>query len=255
MRTNRIRCPVHGGSGANVAVWRDEHGRLHAKCWSYGCDPRAILAALGETAGNIAIGTYDPERSGTAARKLWDVSRGAKGTLVERYLHSRGITIEPPASLHYHPALKHPSGRHLPAMVACVEDRDGRFLGIHRTWLTPAATKSGLDPAKAALGPIGGGAVRLAPILSEKIILAEGVETGLSILQATSIPTWAALGTSNLAQVNLPDCVREVIIAADGDDAGEIAAHKAAIRFIGERRQVRIARPAHGASDFNDMRL
>src|ERR1700722_14629047 len=137
MRTKRIRCPVHGGGDHNCAVWRDERSRLRAKCWSYNCDPRAILAAPGETAGDVPIGSYDPERSATPARKLWDVSRGAKDTLVERYLRSRRIAIEPPPSLRYHPALKHMTGTHLPAMVACVESRDGRFLGIHRTWLRP----------------------------------------------------------------------------------------------------------------------
>jgi putative DNA primase/helicase len=252
MKTSRIRCPVHGGGNANVALWRDERNRLHAKCWSYGCDPRAILAALGETAGDIAGASYDPERSATGARKIWEVSRDARRTLVQRYLRSRGISIEPPASLHFHPALKHPNGPHLPAMVACVEDRDGRFLGIHRTWLTPAGSKTRLDPAKAALGPIGGGAVRLAPILSEKIMLAEGIETALSVMQATGIPTWAALGTSNLAQIGLADCVREVVIAADGDAAGEAAAQLAAQRFLREGRRVLVARPDRDGNDFND---
>ncbi len=252
MRTSRIPCPVHGGGDSNCAVWRDKRGRLHARCWSYGCDPRAILAALGEAAGDVPVGSFDPERSATGARKLWDASGDAKHTLVERYLRSRGITIEPPVSLHFHPALKHPSGPHLPAMVACVEDRDGRFLGIHRTWLTPAATKTKLDPAKAALGPIGGGAVRLAPVLSEKIILAEGVETALSVMQATRIPTWATLGTSNLAQVKLPDCVRAVFIAADADQAGERAAQEAAQRFLRDGRRVLVARPDREGSDFND---
>jgi putative DNA primase/helicase len=252
MRTSRIRCPVHGGGDANCAIWRDERGRLHAKCWSYDCDPRAILGALGENAVDIPIVSCDPEQSASAAYKIWDASRDAKGTLVERYFCSRGITIDPPASLHFHPALKHPSGQHLPAMVACVETWDGRFLGIQRTWLTPAATKTGLEPAKAALGPIGGGAVRLAPILSEKVILAEGVETGLSVMQATGIPTWATLGTSSLAQVKLPNCVREIIIAADADQAGERAAQQAAQRFLRDGRRVLIARPDREGSDFND---
>jgi hypothetical protein len=55
MSTSRIPCPVHGGGDANCAVWRDERGRLHAKCWSYDCEPRAILAALGENPRNIFV--------------------------------------------------------------------------------------------------------------------------------------------------------------------------------------------------------
>ena len=47
---------------------------------------------------------------------------------------------------------------------------------------------------------MGGGAVRLAPA-AETLVLAEGVETGLAVQQATGLPTWATLGTSNLKKV------------------------------------------------------
>lgn len=137
-------------------------------------------------------------------------------------------------------------------MVACVEDYAGRFVGVHRTWLRPDGSgKAAVKPQKAALGPISGGAVRLAPTLSEKIILAEGIETGLSVFQATGVATWATLGTSGLRGLRLPDCVREAIIAADSDEPGERAACQAAARFMHEGRKVRIARPS-GAKDFND---
>jgi Toprim domain len=43
-----------------------------------------------------------------------------------------------------------------------------------------------------------------------------------------------------------------LIIAADGDDAGEQAANHAAERFIREGRTVRIAQPESG-NDFNDV--
>jgi DNA primase len=46
--------------------------------------------------------------------------------------------------------------------------------------------------------------------------------------------------------------VREIIILADGDDAGEAAAQHCAGRWVREGRRVRIARPPRGM-DFNDM--
>jgi putative DNA primase/helicase len=139
----------------------------------------------------------------------------------------------------------------MPAMVACVEDRNGRLVGIHRTWLSLAGSKANIDPVKAALGPIGGGAVRLASTLGERVVLAEGIETALSVFQATAIPTWAVLSTSGLRIVRLPSAICNVIIAADGDEPGEAAARHAATRLMREGRLVRIMRPESGR-DFND---
>jgi putative DNA primase/helicase len=86
------------------------------------------------------------------------------------------------------------------------------------------------------------------------LALAEGIETALSIQQATGIPTWASLGASNLERVEVSDCVRDVIICADADPPGESAALAAAKRLITEGRKVRIARPGQPA-DFNDLRM
>jgi DNA primase len=71
-------------------------------------------------------------------------------------------------------------------------------------------------------------------------------------MQATGNPTWAALSTSGLRLLDLPKDVCDVIVLADGDDAGEAAAQDCAWRWKREGRRVRIARPPHGL-DFNDM--
>jgi hypothetical protein len=102
-----------------------------------------------------------------------------------------------------------------------------------------------------ALGPVAGGAVRLTEI-SSKLGLAEGIETGLSVMQATDLPVWACLSTSGLKGVILPETVREVVLCANGDEPGQVAAEAAAQRFIGEGRAARIANPPPGF-DFNDL--
>jgi len=86
------------------------------------------------------------------------------------------------------------------------------------------------------------------------MMVGEGIETCLAAMQATGMPAWAALSTSGLLALVLPDIVRDVIVLADGDDAGEAAAQDAALRWKREGRRVRIARPPHGL-DFNDMLL
>jgi DNA primase len=54
--------------------------------------------------------------------------------------------------------------------------------------------------------------------------------------------------------LDLPQSVRDVIVLADGDEAGKAAARGAALRWKREGRRVRIAYPSEGM-DFNDMVL
>jgi phage/plasmid primase-like uncharacterized protein len=123
---------------------------------------------------------------------------------------------------------------------------------VHRTFITvDGSGKAPVGQAKMMLGPCAGGAVRLAPA-AEELILAEGIETALSVLQANRKPTWACLSVSGLKAVILPPEVKTVTIAADGDKPGDKAAEEAASRLYREGREVRIARPPHGY-DFNDL--
>ena len=102
------------------------------------------------------------------------------------------------------------------------------------------------------LGKCATGAVRLAET-AETLAIAEGIETALSVQQATGIPTWAALSTSGLKALVLPPEVREVVIFADADKTGEKAAREAAKRFAREGRTTRIIMPPEGDNDFNDV--
>jgi hypothetical protein len=60
------------------------------------------------------------------------------------------------------------------AAVACVPDR--RIVAVHRTFLSAAGCgKAKVPNPKCSLGPVGGGAVRLAPA-GPKLVVAEGIE-------------------------------------------------------------------------------
>jgi len=174
---------------------------------------------------------------------------------VETYLASRGLTCSAPPSLRFHRGLKHPSGGIWPCMVALVTlGADDTPLAIHRTFLAREGLgKAPLEPAKMMLGPCRGGAVRLGEP-GEVLMIGEGIETCLAAMQATGHPAWAALSTSGLRALDLPGCVREVIVLADGDDPGEAAARDCALRWMRQGRRVRIARPPRGL-DFNDVLL
>jgi putative DNA primase/helicase len=83
-------------------------------------------------------------------------------------------------------------------------------------------------------------------------MLGEGIETCLSAMQATGLPAWAALSTAGLRSLELPSAVLDIVVLADGDDAGEVAARLAANSLKRQGRRVRIARPPYGL-DFNDI--
>jgi putative DNA primase/helicase len=198
--------------------------------------------------------TVEPTAERTAAAQaIWSESVPAVGTLVQTYLCSRAITLSPPPTLRFHGALRHsPTRDKRPAMVAEVTDVSGHFVGIHRTWLKrDGSGKADIECNRMTLGAIGGAAVRLAAVADE-LAVGEGIETCLSVMQATGMPVWAALSTTGLKTLVLPTIVKSVAILADADAPGELAANEAAIRWLGEGRSVRIARPPAG-KDFNDL--
>ena len=140
-------------------------------------------------------------------------------------------------------------------MVALVtRGVDDTPVAIHRTFLAREGHgKAPVEPARMLLRPCRSGAVRLGEP-GEVLMIGEGIETCLAAMQGTGHPAWAALSTSGLRALDLPGCVREVIVLADGDDPGEAAARDCALRWMRQGRRVRIARPPRGL-DFNDVLL
>jgi phage/plasmid primase-like uncharacterized protein len=189
------------------------------------------------------------------ARRLWDRAHGASDSPVEHYLAGRGLSLSPPPSLRWAPRCWHREARaSLPAMIAKVVNVDTELIGVHRTYLTPDWRRR----HRAALGPTAGGAVRLAePQPGEWLVIAEGIETTLSVMQATGLPGWAALSAGGIARLVLPTAIERVLICADNDrnGAGGHAARAAAQRWLVEEREVRVAVPPEQGHDFNDMLL
>ena len=190
-------------------------------------------------------------------QQIWREAQSANGTLVEDYLSSRGFNLDVPKTIRFHPSLYHaPSKQFFPCMVgAILQWPDQTVIGIHRTYLDPiTAKKASVDINKMMLGKASGGAVRLSP-LSELLIVAEGIESALSVLQAQPKATvWAALSAGGIKNLCLPDetIVRTIIIAADHDSAGIKAAIQAADLWTSTGRTVKIALPPKEC-DFNDV--
>lgn len=138
-------------------------------------------------------------------------------------------------------------------MVAKVDGARG--FAVHRTYLLPDGSgKALVEPNKAMLGPCAGGAVKLSDA-SGPLIVAEGIETGLSLacgLLDVSGAILAGLSTSGMMALNLPSEPGRIIIAPDGDIAGRNAAVGLADRAYFAGWNVSIL-PIPDGVDWNDI--
>jgi hypothetical protein len=189
----------------------------------------------------------DDERRAERARAIWEAASPATGTLVATYLSAaRGIPGPAPQSLRFHPNVWHAESRQeLPAMIACAVCHGVGVTGVHITYLQAEGTgKAAVSPAKRMIGTIKGSGVWLHDEHEPyRIVVAEGVETALSVQAATGIPAVAALSAYFLPHLLLPASVHDVLIAADPGNVGEEWASRAADRWHREGRSVSIALP------------
>lgn len=269
------KCPFHNERSASFSV-NDKGGFYHCfGCGAHGdildwwqaTDGLSFAEAcnrLRELAGIVSTNAVAKSpgrnlddraiRNQELASEIWASSLPITGTLADTYLRSaRMIGLEElPGVLRFHDGLQ-PNPRSpqtWPAMIAAVSNDKGSLVAIQRTFLAiDGLGKAPMDAPKRSLGPVGQGMVKLAPAM-QTIGIAEGVETGLSAMELFRLPVWCALG-SNLAKIELPPNIRNVVIFADQGKAGLLAAQKAFATFRRQDKNVALRLPQHG-DDWND---
>jgi putative DNA primase/helicase len=269
------RCPAHDDQTPSLSVRDADDGMVLVKCFA-GCGQTQVIATLQDRGlwpgndrhqGNIirpqarqpAQNLRDGEGADrtAAALKIWRSAAPASDTLVQTYMQSRGLDITLPTCLRFHPALRHPSGGLWPAVVSLVRGSDGLPTAVHRTFLArDGGGKAPVNAVKMMLGQCRGGSVRLGTAQPDQwLVIAEGIETTLSVMQACGLPGWAALSASGLSSLILPPEAAKLLICADNDanGTGQRTAVEAAQRFLHEGRRVRFAMPPKSGADFNDL--
>jgi len=174
-----------------------------------------------------------PARSPEAAQRLFAMSQPIRRTLVETYLHNRGIkAVHDAGALRFHPRCYYRPDEHSltetwPALIASVTDLDGHQTGAHRTWLDPngyseaALGKAPIETPRRAMGDLLGHAVRFG-VAGEVMAAGEGIETMLSLrCVLPGMPMAAALSAAHLAAILFPDTLRRLYILRDDDPAGD----------------------------------
>jgi hypothetical protein len=251
------RCPCHDDHSPSLSLSDgDEPGRILVHCFA-GCDRRDILAALRDHGLLEECAHQQEPRSrrieppppvitpDPQALAIWGTASPGERTIVQRYLRARGITITPPPSLRC-------AGGADPAMVAAVQAPDRRTIAVQVTRLDPSGERKAqvLIPRR-TYGALGNGAVRLAAA-GDVLGLAEGVESALSAMQLSGVPTWACLGAGRMHRVAVPDSVRELHVFMDNDGPGRDAGERAAHAHLHHRRVVLRRSPDH-LNDWNDF--
>ena len=263
-------CPLCQPSGhklQNALTLADgDDGRLLLNCKKSSCSFLDILVAAGigsgdykapdpsTTAAREAQHRADEQRRAAQADHVWREAQPIQGTLAEVYLRSRGIVGPLPKALRFHAACWHgPTAKRYPAMIAAIQGN--RLPAIHRTYLrSDGLGKADIERPKAMLGVVTGASVRLSEA-HERLVVCEGVETGLSLssgLLDAPARVWAALSTSGMRRLSLPPRAGQLTIASDGDKAGREAANVLAERADALGWQVTLM-PAPEGLDWNDV--
>ncbi|SDX67107.1 DUF7146 domain-containing protein [Roseicitreum antarcticum] len=198
-----------------------------------------------------------PGGTPAAAARLFAASMPVAGTFADTYLRARGIACGAKSNaLRFHPKCWHRDEGQTrsiprPALIAAVTDGAGGLQGVHRTWLAlDGQGKARVETQRRAMGHLLGNAVRLTPH-DDILVVGEGIETMLSLVQAIpGLPVWAALSSGHLGAVLLPNGLQRLYIAIDRDPAGQRAAERLSARATDVGITVRVLEPRLG--DFND---
>jgi hypothetical protein len=253
-------CPVpsHGkGRGdlrPSLAVSNGERALIY-NCFA-GCDPRDIRAAIDRLDLNgaplhkpaLPSSRAKVRTTSAAALELWRAARPVAGTVVETYLRSRRLPPTPPATIRFLPTYPYSSRKSFPCLIAAVQAPTREIVAVQITFLHSTGTrKADVIESRRAIGPLGAGALRLAPV-ADCLGLAEGFETAWAAQLMHDIPVWAALGNKRYLKVKIPQAVKRLTIFADDDAPGLEYAGK--FKEAHPRLAVEIRTPEGGANDF-----
>jgi putative DNA primase/helicase len=197
-----------------------------------------------------------------ALNKVWNASTKLTGSdPVSKYLHSRKLVLTPDNVRYCPKCWESDTKKELPAMVARVQNKEGKPISLHRTYLNGTGKADIPSPKKTMTPtePLPGAAVRLfmpgGLFDAETLGVAEGIETAIAAAQLYSIATWSVLSTAIMEKFDPPAEFNKIMIFADNDYnfSGAVAAYNLAKRLYLSGLLVEVIMPPPG--DMNDALL
>ena len=265
--------PGHSGKDRSLSIKIDPTARdgfiFHSFAGDSPVDCRNyILAALGlkvsqDSYKQAQLGRARPnadapvgsslDRSALALR-LWQEARDPRGTMVEGYLESRGLTLPDDVAdgvVRFHPALKY-NGSILGGMVALFRDiKTNTPCGVQRTFLD----QDGRKVDRWMLGRAKQAAIKIDADdnVTMGLTIGEGFETSLAARLAGVRPVWAAGSKGSIAKFPVLAGVEAITILGEVGDRGanHRASQECANRWIEAGQEAFIVTPLLG-NDLND---
>jgi conjugative transfer relaxase protein TraI len=204
------------------------------------------------------------------ALKLVKESLSIKGTLAEKYLkNTRGIQINAETNVRFLPRAYTGKGnsekqKYAPALLSIAKDKEGKTQGVQVTYLdAKTQDKANLPIKKRSYGSLGSASVLLQSSSKKeaKTYITEGVETGLSVADASPHSNViTTLGKSNFGKIDPEMLTKDVVFCLD-NDGKNILNDKSVMSSIQRLTQygknVSIVLPNmlknHEKTDFNDL--
>ena len=264
----KCNCPICGRHSLSITYGHRVPILIH--CWH--CESNGINDGHSEhRALFVEKGLLEPDertiRLDKEAHEQFNAKRRAKAKEIWNGRFLRPINSKDPAgeylrlrglaSFTNHPALRTPGGLVFLARVFHVAHG---ISAIQWTWpelgydVKRGDCLTGKAERRATEGVLKGGAVWVnAPQEGEPVVVAEGLETLLSVMKLMNLKCGAAVLGPNLKGLVLPQRVRHVLIAADNDETGRGAAECAAKIWRERGLRVRISYPEIVGKDFNDV--
>lgn len=228
-----------------------------------------IAKRIDEICQNTDIQAEQPKRRKDPRNALKNVGkrlqRIGQHDPVTMYLKGRGIQGIAGYALRLHPSLGYYERDEFneprligqfPAMVAKIENAEGKTESFHITYLTPEGQKANVQASKKILTPINsinGCAIRLAPV-AEHIAVTEGIENALAVMEGEGLPCWACVSAHGIETFQPPEGIKQVTIYADNDASftGQAAAYALAKRLHREGLKVSVYVSGQVGDDYLD---
>ena len=268
-------CVAHEDASPSMIIF-DGRDQVQVRCMA-GCDPRDIISVLDAGVLWCATPSNDVQQQGKSvsretqndrreqrmrilARGIFDEAVACKGTLAQRYFESRDLWVVAREidDIRFHLTCPRESGEHPAVVVAMRSITSNAITGIQRIFIDRDAKKTGKGMM---LGTVSGAAMKLQPLLSRHLHVAEGLETGLAVIAMDHGPTWSMGSTSLIAMLPVIDGINRLTIHADHDrinpTTGKRPGHQAAAtcltRWSQARREVDVVIPKIEGHDEADV--
>lgn len=218
------------------------------------------------------ISAEQAQKNRDAITKVWSGAEPVMGTAAEVYLRSRGIKGDLSLlgrNIMFHPRLLtwvDDKCKSYPGLLAVIRGKNHVGLTLHRTFLAKGGHgKAPLENPKLQMKApesVVGGYIELdKPVHVDdiKVIgVCEGLETALSVREATGCPMWVGISDRLMEQMAIPKDVTHVIIWADVEPsgAGGAAAARMKTRLEFEGKHVEVLAPTkfgREKMDWNDV--